>query len=73
MCLFRRQKEQEKLTRQQRRKLQRDVVKLEKKVRRRAEHALNNRNIPQWIRDIKRKQLERNGFLKNTNKTTQYV
>lgn len=73
MCLFRKREKHEKLTRQQRRKLQRDVAKLEKKVRRKAEITLNNRNIPQWIRDIKRRQLERSGFLNSTSKTKQHV
>lgn len=68
MCLFRKRKQQEKLTRQQRRKLQRDVVKLERKVRRKAEHTLNDSRIPEWIRKIKRKQLERSGFLNSTQK-----
>jgi hypothetical protein len=73
MCLFGRRKKQEKLTRQQRRKLQRDVAKLEKRVRRKAEHTLNNSHIPKWIRDVKRSQLERSGFLTGTIKTKQYV
>ncbi len=68
MCLFRKRKQQEKLTRQQRRKLQRDVVKLERKVRRKAEHTLSDSRIPEWIRNIKREQLERSGFLNSTQK-----
>lgn len=62
MC-FRRNRNAEKPTRQQRRKLQRDVAKLEKKVRRKALETLKDESIPQWIRDVKRRQLERSGFL----------
>lgn len=68
MCLFRRRWNAEKLTRQQRRKLQRDVAKLERKVRRKAERTLADTRIPQWIRDVKRQQLERSGFLEKTLK-----
>lgn len=66
MCLFRRNRNVEKPTRQQRRKLQRDLAKLERKVRRKAERTLKDPRIPQWIRDVKRKQLERSGFLTET-------
>lgn len=66
MCLFRRNRNVEKPTRQQRRKLQRDLAKLERKVRRKAERTLKDPRIPQWIRDVKRKQLERSGFLTKT-------
>lgn len=62
MCLFR-NKKKDPLSRQQRRKLERNLVKLERKVRNRAEHTLNDERIPKWIRDIKRRQLERSGFL----------
>lgn len=51
------------MTRQQRRKLQRDLIKLTGKVRRKAEQTLADESIPQWIRDTKRSQLERSGFL----------
>ena len=50
-------------TRQQRRKLQRDLRKLKKKVDRRAEQTLKDTRIPAWIREVKRSQLEANGFL----------
>lgn len=64
MCLFKKKrKPQAKVTRQQRRKLQRDLVKLTCKVRRRAEQTLNDKRIPGWIRAVKRRQLEANGFL----------
>lgn len=63
MCFWRRNRNKAKPTRQQLRKLQRDAAKLERKVRRKAEHTLNNPRIPQWIRDVKRVQLERSGFL----------
>lgn len=62
MCLTRK-KNEKKLSRQQRRKMERDLVKLERKVRNRACHTLNDERIPQWIRDVKRVQLERSGFL----------
>lgn len=62
MCLFRNRK-QKTLSRQQGRKLERNLVKLERKVRNRAVHTLNDERIPKWIRDIKRRQLERSGFL----------
>ena len=65
MC-FRRNRNVEKHTRQQRRKLQRDLAKLERKVRRKAEHTLKDDKIPQWIRDVKRQQLEHSGFLTKT-------
>lgn len=65
MC-FRRNRNVEKPTRQQRRKLQRDLAKLERKVRRKAEHTLKDEKIPQWIRDVKRQQLEHSGFLTKT-------
>ncbi len=65
MC-FRRNRNVEKPTRQQRRKLQRDLAKLERKVRRKAEHTLKDDKIPQWIRDVKRQQLEHSGFLTKT-------
>ncbi len=68
MCLFKRKRNTEKPTRQQRRKLQRDVAKLERKVRRKAMLTLRDQNLPQWIRDIKRRQLERSGFLEKTLK-----
>lgn len=66
MCLFRRSRNVEKPTRQHRRKLQRDLAKLERKVRCKAEHTLKDDKIPQWIRDVKRKQLEHSGFLTKT-------
>lgn len=62
MCLFR-NKKKDPLSRQQRRKLERNLVKLERKVRNKAVHTLNDERIPQWIRDVKRVQLERSGFL----------
>lgn len=62
MCLFRNTKRGP-LSRQQRRKLERDLVKLERKVRNRAIHTLNDERIPKWIRDVKRAQLDRVGFL----------
>ena len=65
MC-FRRNRNVEKPTRQQRRKLQRDLAKLERKVMRKAEHTLKDDRIPQWIRDVKRQQLEHSGFLTTT-------
>lgn len=65
MCFWRRKRNASRPTRQQRRKLQREVAKLERKVRRKAEHTLNNPRIPQWIRDVKRVQLERSGFLRH--------
>ena len=65
MCLFRRKRNASRPTRQQRRKLQREVAKLERKVRRNAERTLANPHIPQWIRDVKRRQLERSGFLRH--------
>ena len=52
--------------RQQRRKLQRDLRKLKKKVTRRAEQTLKDTRIPAWIRETKRQQLEARGFLKTT-------
>lgn len=52
-----------KITRQQKRKLQRDLAKLERKVRRKAEMTLNDQRIPAWIRDVKRSQLEAKGIL----------
>lgn len=63
MCFFNKRKPETKVTRQQKRKLQRDLVKLTRKVRRRAEHTLNDERIPGWIRAVKRSQLERSGFL----------
>ena len=66
MCFFKRRRNAEKPTRQQRRKLQRDLAKLERKVRRKAEHTLKDEKIPQWIRDVKRQQLEHSGFLTKT-------
>lgn len=65
MCLFkrRRPKTEAKVTRQQRRKLQRDLLKVTRKVRRRAEKTLNDERIPRWIRAVKRRQLEASGFL----------
>ena len=68
MCLFRKQREKKELSRQQRRKLQRQLVKLEGKVRRKTERTLNDSRIPLWIRNVKRAQLERNGFLPGTSK-----
>ena len=68
MCLFRKQREKKELSRQQRRKLQRQLVKLEGKVRRKADRTLNDSRIPLWIRNVKRAQLERNGFLPGTSK-----
>lgn len=65
MCFRRNRSAKAKPTRQQRRKLQRDVAKLEKKVRKRAVRTLNDESIPKWIRDVKRRQLERSGFLKH--------
>lgn len=70
MCLFRNRK-QKTLSRQQRRKLERNLVKLERKVRNKAVHTLNDERIPQWIRDIKRRQLERSGFLDRRNSNHQ--
>ncbi len=62
--LFRRERPtKSKTTRQQRRKLQRDMVKLMGKVRRRAEETLKDEQIPQWIRNVKRRQLEAKGIL----------
>lgn len=66
MC-WTRNRRQKTMSRQQRRKLQRDVAKLEKKVRRMAVHTLNDKRIPKWIRDVKRRQLERCGFLRPSN------
>ena len=63
MCFRRNRSAKAKPTRQQRRKLQRDVAKLERKVRKKAVRTLNDERIPKWIRDVKRKQLERSGFL----------
>jgi hypothetical protein len=65
MCLFKRRKlkPEDKFTRQQRRKLQRDLVKITRKVRRKAERTLNDERIPGWIRAVKRSQLEAVGFL----------
>lgn len=65
MCLFKRRKlkPEDKVTRQQRRKLQRDLVKITRKVRRKAERTLNDERIPGWIRAVKRSQLEASGFL----------
>lgn len=63
MCFWRRNRKKTKLSRQQLRKLRRDTAKLEQKVRRKAERTLNDPRIPQWIRDVKRAQLERSGFL----------
>ena len=68
MFFFRRRRNAEKPTRQQRRKLQRDVAKLKRKVRRQTLRTLADPRIPQWIRDIKRRQLERPGFLEKTLK-----
>ena len=50
-------------TRQQKRKLQRDLRKLRKKVARKAELTLRDERIPRWIRDAKRRQLEARGLL----------
>lgn len=63
MCLFKRKSTVQKPTRQQRRKLMRDTVKLERKVRKKAVKTLNDPSIPLWIRNIKKSQLERRGFL----------
>lgn len=63
MCFFRRNRNEARPSRQQLRKMHRDTAKLERKVRRKAEHTLNNPSIPKWIRDQKRAQLERSGFL----------
>ena len=53
-----------KVSRQQRRKLQRDLLKLRGKINRKAEQTLKNERIPKWIREVKRKQLEEKGLLK---------
>lgn len=68
MCIWQRtkRKQEQKPTRQQRRKLQRDLAKLKKKVDRRAEQTLKDERIPAWIREVKRRQLEARGFLKTT-------
>lgn len=70
MCLWKRKRKrinpEQKPTRQQRRKLRRDLVKLKKKVDRRAEQTLKDERIPAWIREVKRRQLEARGFLKTT-------
>ena len=65
MCLWKilKRKPVPKPTRQQRRKLQRDMTKLKKKVDRRAEQTLKDTRIPAWIREVKRRQLEAKGFL----------
>lgn len=63
MCLFKRKSIFQKPTRQQKRKLMRDTIKLERKVRKRAIKTLNDPSIPQWIRNMKKAQLERRGFL----------
>lgn len=63
MCLFKRKPTVQKPTRQQIRKLMRDTVKLERKVRKKAVKTLNDPSIPLWIRNIKKSQLERRGFL----------
>lgn len=65
MCLWKRKRSnpEQKPTRQQRRKLQRDLAKLKKKVDRRAEQTLKDERIPAWIREVKRRQLEAKGFL----------
>lgn len=52
-----------KTSRQQRRKLKRDLMKLQKKVSRKAEQTLKDPKIPRWIREVKRSQLTRNGLL----------
>lgn len=43
--------------------MERRLAKLVRRARNNTAKALNNTHIPGWIRDIKRKQLERNGFL----------
>lgn len=65
MCLFGKRKRmpKAKVTRQQKRKLQRDLVKLTRKVRRKAEKTLNDERIPGWIRAVKRSQLEAKGII----------
>lgn len=68
--LFRNQKVT-KQSRQQRRlqkrrevKMLKRLTKIQKKVQTRAEMTLNNPNLPLWIRQVKRQQLQRQGFLK---------
>ncbi len=63
MCFFKKKRSETKITRQQKRKLHRDLVKLTNKVRKKAERTLNDERIPEWIRAVKRGQLERSGFL----------
>lgn len=63
MCFLRIRNAKVKPTRQHRRKLQREIAKLEKKVRKKTVRTLNDESIPKWIRDVKRRQLERSGFL----------
>jgi len=68
MCIWKRLKmKPEKVTRQQRRKLQRDLKKLRRKVERKADQTLKDQRIPEWIRKVKRQQLERQGFLTKKN------
>ncbi len=71
MCLFanRKGRQSEKMTRQQRRKLRRDLVKLTNKVRRKAEQTLKDERIPKWIRDVKRRQLEAKGLIRPNRNT----
>jgi hypothetical protein len=51
------------VTRQRRRKLERDLAKVRRRIRREALIALKDGSIPEWIRKVKRKQLERRGII----------
>lgn len=71
MCLIadKRRRSPDRMTRQQKRKLQRDLTKLTGKVRRKAEQTLKDERIPKWIRDVKRRQLERQGLIEPNRNT----